>query len=283
MRKFLIGALLGVALLPIPLHAWSGMGHYIIARIALTRLTPETRHVIGDLLGEEGDLVSVSTWADEIRAARPETYNWHFVDIPYGEAHYDKDRDCRPTERGDCVVAEIARAQTILRDGRAPRAVKSEALKFLIHGVEDLHQPLHSIENDHDRGGNDVHVATDSGRLTNLHAIWDGTIIQAQGQDEETYASALIADLEAHPVPASEQAVNVVQWVEQAHAAAVEAVYRYPGFAAGQTPSSPVVLDAAHRARALKVINRQLQLAGVHLAAILNATLASLGHGGEGR
>lgn len=146
-------------------------------------------------------------------------------------------------------------------------------MKFLIHCVEDLHQPLHSIENDHDRGGNDVHVATENGRPTSLHGIWDTTIIQAQGKDEETYAAELIADLKAHPLPASEEDVNVVRWVEQAHAAAVQAVYRYPGFTAGETPSSPVMLDAAYRANALTVISHQLELAGIHLAAILNATL----------
>lgn len=253
--------------------AWGAEGHHIVARIALTKLTPETLRAVTAMLGTE-DFVTVSTWADEVRTARPETYNWHFVDIPYGDATYNAARDCPPTEKGDCVIAEIARARLALRDASIEPRQRAEALKFLIHFVGDLHQPLHSIDN-HDRGGNDVHVQGDAGRATNLHAMWDSGIMQRRGLTENAYAEFLIADLQSHPLPASEDRVDVIRWAEASHKVGVADVYHYPEFAAGTNPASPINLDDAYFRQAKADIDRQLQLGGVHLAALLNETLSS--------
>ena len=102
-----------LTLLPVSvaqLGAWGGQGHHIIARIALSRLTPEVQRTVTALLGPE-DFVTISTWADDVRSARPETYNWHFVNIPHGPSKYDAARDCKPSDRGDCVVAAIERRE----------------------------------------------------------------------------------------------------------------------------------------------------------------------------
>jgi hypothetical protein len=251
--------------------AWGASGHHIVARIALTRLTAETQRAVTTILGEE-DFVTVATWADEVRTARPETYNWHFVDILYGNATYSPERDCPPTEKGDCVIAEIERARQTLRDTAQPARQRSEALKYLIHFVGDMHQPLHSTDN-HDRGGNDVHVQGDAGRATNLHAMWDSGIIQRRGLTENAYAQFLIEDLLAHPLPASEDRVAVIRWAEDAHKVGVADVYHYPEFVVGANPASPINLDDAYVKRAKDVIDRQLQLAGVHLAALLNGAI----------
>ncbi|KAH8977743.1 S1/P1 nuclease-domain-containing protein [Lactarius hatsudake] len=50
----------------------------------------------------------------------------------------------------------------------------SEALKFLIHFVGDMHQPLHLTGRN--RGANGVKVSFD-GRNTNLHSVWDTSLI----------------------------------------------------------------------------------------------------------
>ncbi len=75
------------------------------------------------LLGSE-DFVAAATWADEIRSQRPETYNWHFVDIPFGEMKYDAARDCKPTPQGDCAIAQLERAR---KDLPTPRCHRSGA------------------------------------------------------------------------------------------------------------------------------------------------------------
>src|SRR4051812_42193507 len=69
--------------------AWGAQGHHVVARIAWALLTPAARAACEQLIpgGFEG-FVAAATWADEVRSARPETYNWHFVDIPVGDATY---------------------------------------------------------------------------------------------------------------------------------------------------------------------------------------------------
>lgn len=42
-----------------------------------------------------------------MRDQRLESYNWHFVDIPLADAQYDADKHCKPSDGGDCVVAEL--------------------------------------------------------------------------------------------------------------------------------------------------------------------------------
>jgi hypothetical protein len=253
--------------------AWGVQGHHLIARIALTRLTPDTHRAVATILGDE-DFVAVSTWADEVRSARPETYNWHFVDIPFGETTYSASRDCPPTARGDCVVAEIARARQALRDATLPARPRSEALKYLIHFVGDLHQPLHTID-DHDRGGNDVKVQGDAGRTSNLHALWDSGVIQKRGLDEDAYLRFLIGDLQAHPLPATDDKVDVIRWVEDGHRIAAADAYHYPEFSVTAPPATAISLSDAYLKRAQADIDRQLEIGGVHLAALLNETLAS--------
>lgn len=109
-----------------------------------------------------------STWADEIRRDRPETAPWHYVDIKVTSTGLDRGRNC-PGD--DCVVAQIEKDLAIVRDRTLAPPIRAEALRFLIHFVGDLHQPLHAADS-HDRGGNEVRVVLD-GELTNLRAVWD--------------------------------------------------------------------------------------------------------------
>jgi len=113
--------------------------------------------------------------ADEIRADGANT-NWHFVNIEIGSKSYDPRRDCA---RDDCVVAQINRDIAVLRDPKAPHAAKIEALRFLIHFVGDLHQPLHAADR-RDKGGNGLIVFMKN-RRTNLHRVWDEDLVEALG------------------------------------------------------------------------------------------------------
>ncbi|HEX4327591.1 MAG TPA: S1/P1 nuclease, partial [Burkholderiales bacterium] len=93
-----------------PAQAWGPEGHAIVAEIAQRRLTPEAAAAVERILGRGHSLASVASWADDAREAHPDTYNWHFVDIPLAAAAYDGERDCRPDpQRGDCVAAELER------------------------------------------------------------------------------------------------------------------------------------------------------------------------------
>jgi len=52
--------------------------------------------------------------------------------------------------------------------------VASEALKFLIHFVGDMHQPFHLAGRE--RGANEVHVHWGN-KKANLHAVWDTQVV----------------------------------------------------------------------------------------------------------
>jgi len=265
--------LLAIAWLQVPaVGAWGVIGHRVVARITWGLLTPAARAQATSLLGDAPEaFVAASTWADEVRSARPETYNWHFVDIPYGETHYDAVRDCPATERGDCVIAEIARASADLADTGKATVQRAEALKYLIHFVGDIHQPLHCIDN-HDRGGNDVRVLAlraDDGRNTNLHAAWDTGLINLSTETEAARGDRLSAAvLDMHP---GDLDLDPIKWAEHGHATAERVTYKYPSFSPAGPGPDPIGLDETYRTRAAAAIDYQLQLAGHRLAVLLNS------------
>lgn len=264
-----------VALFGAPdLHAWGPVGHQVVVRIALSQMTPEAQALVRDLLADE-DPVEASNWADRVRSDRPNTYNWHFVDVPYGEHAYEPARDCRQTDSGDCVIAAIARERNDVVDRRLPGAARADALRFLLHFVGDLHQPLHAIDN-HDRGGNDVLVAVDGYTPPpdrtyplNLHGVWDSVLIEQRGLDAAAYADLLIERLLIEPLR-DPDSIDVVAWALEGHDLAERYVYAYPGFSPAGPPEGVVPLDGTYQRIGQAVIDRQLVRAGVRLARVLD-------------
>jgi hypothetical protein len=152
--------------LSVTAHAWGTEGHQVIASLAERQLTPAARAEVNSLLAlEPGEtLVSISTWADEHRS--PQTAAWHYVNFPRDSCTYDANRDC-PV--GKCVIEAINRQADILRSS-APDEKRLTALKYLVHLVADVHQPLHAGYRD-DKGGNLYQLQTFM-RGSNLHARW---------------------------------------------------------------------------------------------------------------
>jgi hypothetical protein len=253
MRKLLLFTLLaGVP----PLFGWGPEGHHLVARIAEAQLTPETRARLAGILGPNETLVSISVWADEIRRSRPETGNWHFIDIPIDNPHLDMARDC---PKGDCVLAKIEEFRKALNDPALAPAKKREALRFLVHFVGDMHQPLHCSDNK-DRGGNDVHVRLGT-RQTNLHSVWDSGLLGRIGKEDDLF-QAMSLEASRHAKKWSRGSVN--DWAEQAHKAARKIVY-------GKLQKRPpMAIRAAYEAKADPLIREQIEKAGDRLARLLN-------------
>src|SRR5262249_575700 len=160
--KKLTAALALLTFIPAQVSAWGPKGHAIVANLAASRLTPATKENVQLLLGD-GSLASIASWADDVRKERDETYDWHFVDIPKDAAGVVESRDCfRPqdnhknaqTDHHNCVVDRIEMFRQVLVDENASRADRLEALKWIVHFVGDVHQPLHAVEEA--RGGNDI-------------------------------------------------------------------------------------------------------------------------------
>ncbi len=186
MRVFLAIILLLVT--PAPAFAWGQIGHRVTGAIAQPLLTRKAARAIYAIIGEE-TLAEASTWADEMRS-NPEPFwqstanPWHYVTVPVGKTYADVGA---PAE-GDAVTALERFAQT-LKDPKAPLADKQLALRFTVHIIGDLHQPLHA-GNGTDKGGNDIRV-TFFRDPTNLHAVWDSGLIDRRQLSYSEYAAFL--------------------------------------------------------------------------------------------
>jgi len=257
-----------VLLAPTLAFAWGRDGHEIVARIAEARLIPKARAGVEALLGRTESMASVANWADQIRKDREETGPWHYVNIPYEMRGFDEARDGK---NGDNVVNKIVDFATVLNDRKRSDADREEALKFLIHFVGDLHQPLHSTDRNDDKGGNFRLVFfLDQPEAVNLHRVWDSEILKHMMNDGEKKESveemaARIATSITDKQARQWTAGDPVAWVNESHKLAVETVY-----ADVPADGPPVKIGEAYVTRAEPVIEMQLARAGVRLADVLN-------------
>ncbi|MER9657618.1 hypothetical protein NKJ26_29900 [Mesorhizobium sp. M0152] len=87
MRRWIVALVMTIAWSPA--YAWGPEGHAIVAEIAQRRLTATALFEVKHILGGEVSMASVASWADDVRyALHPESYNWHFVDIPLADDKY---------------------------------------------------------------------------------------------------------------------------------------------------------------------------------------------------
>ena len=253
--------------LPASALAWGREGHEIVAAIAQSMLTPRAASEADAVLAATGgeSLVASSDWADRIRGQHRETGSWHFVDIEVGEAPYDPARDCKA---GRCVVEKISQFEARLADARVDPETRGEALKWVVHLVGDVHQPLHTADR-HDRGGNALRVSF-HGRDLNLHEIWDTDLLKSlMGRQGVTaYAAALAKSI----TPAERAAWSggtPADWANESHQVAERVAY-------GELPAGPIPeITPAYQRAAESAIELQLKKAGVRLARMLNEALAS--------
>ena len=252
---------LSAILAPSQALAWGAEGHEIAAAIALRDLTPAAREEVGRLLGAPVMMVHDASWADEIRDSRPETGAWHYVDIPLRAGSYDTRRDCSDD---NCVVGQIGDDLRVLSNRHAPDAARAEALRFLIHFVADVHQPLHAEDND-DKGGNQVHVRLGRERAS-LHKLWDVDVVEPLGPNPDTIAEAIEHDLSTGQRK-DWQSGTPARWANEAHAIAREHIYPPLGGARDLRLPRDYAVRQAPLARIL------LAKAGVRLAWLLNTAL----------
>ncbi len=167
---------------PSQAFAWGKTGHRVTGGIAQTYLSEEVREEVSRILGVE-DLAEASTWADFMRSSRNEFWTqeagpYHYVTIPEGETY----EAVGPPEEGDAITA-LNKFKTVLKDETASLEEKQLALRFTVHIIGDLHQPLHA-GNGTDKGGNDFKM-TFFWEQTNLHRVWDSQLIE---QEELSYS-----------------------------------------------------------------------------------------------
>ena len=289
-------------------NAWGCKGHQTVALIAEKHLTPEARELVFKLLSENpvdpqlkrycGSAVSdamgdASTWADDVRGDR-KNGPWHYIDIPRGAPRGPLEGFCG---KEGCVVSAIAEQVAILKDNSASVTKRAEAIRYIIHFVGDLHQPLHSTTNA-DEGGNCVPLKYlrrephqhGHGFTPNLHAVWDSAILErdSEGADPGEYAEMLEATFTGSIEGWQKAGVHVDDWVWESHEYAEASVYGGLAPKIAIEPNVPVhsctddnnigerllhqhiVAGEAYQEQAAPIVERRVAQAGIRLAMILN-------------
>ncbi|MEQ9443326.1 MAG: S1/P1 nuclease [Cyclobacteriaceae bacterium] len=232
---------------------WGQIGHRAIGQIAQWHLNPLAAAKITRILGPV-DLAMASTWMDEIRSdpAYDYTYTWHWVTIPTGQTF-----DPEIQEASGNAYETVQHIVAALKTDTLSQPQAQEYLKMLVHLVGDLHQPLH-VGNGEDRGGNDVRVVW-MGDSSNLHRVWDSSIINAK----QLSYTELAAHLNRRATPElviQAQEASSEQWLTESMALR-STVYDLP---------SSRWLGYDYMYVAYPIIEEQLLLAGLRLAGILN-------------
>ena len=170
------------------LMAWSRTGHRIVGNIAEQFLTKNAKAQINRIIGHN-DRSRLSYWADEIKSD-PEwkhAWDWHFCTIPNGE-------DYIPGKYAGEAIEKVNEFISTLKNKKSSKQDKQVALKFLIHLVGDLHQPLHVGRKD-DKGGNTIKVKW-FGEESNLHSIWDYHLLEHQQLSYTEYSDYLLLNVD---------------------------------------------------------------------------------------
>lgn len=233
---------------------WGKTGHRVVGEVAEQHLKPQVRKEVLRLL-QMSNLAEVSTFSDEIKSDdRYWKYDvWHYVNLPFDATYESYPKN----PKGDIIVA-IDTCLAVLRDKQASDEDKSFHLKFLIHLVGDLHQPMH-IGRAEDKGGNDIQARWFS-RGTNLHRIWDSDMIEEYGMSYTELAGSL-------PVLSKEQKAEIMtgthrDWMEETHKLTPMA---YASVEIGEKLGYRYMYDH------FQTVEVQLQKAGLRLAYLLNS------------
>ena len=322
-RTFALTVGLLIAAEPSTAFAWSCDGHRAIVIVAERLLSAKTlgavkavltasppdpalRRFCGTLPSDV--LVDAATWADDYRDADPATAGWHFINFPRsaGASTEGYKKYC---PNGNCIIDAIVAQFQTLKTSSDPRR-RANALRFIVHLVGDIHQPLHAITNG-DRGGNclpvkyftEVSQEDDRHNVSpNLHRVWDvDSIRRLMNTRGLADARALAGDLTRGQLPqtvaaAAPTAAAVNEWARASNGLARDVVYGRLPVQAPVEPASAITLsscddnnhvarrmdalqeriDASYEQASVPVIVSQLRLAGVRLASVLKAAFPGL-------
>jgi nuclease S1 len=295
-----------------PAFPWGGEGHQTIAAIAAPLLNAKAQAAVTAILGSE-TLVDAAVWPDEIKTPwgilhatpdavafnhkHPDNKTWHFVNFPVGAKSYSA---TSPFAYPHDIVHIINGCITVLEGGEYEGLTSKEALRYLVHLVGDVHQPLHTIagyydlsdpahpllekpsasidRNTGDSGGNDLVY----GKAEELHACWDTVLVGDvyPTTDPQVLATQIMTGVAPDKFKTAGKYQNWgAKWAGDSMKLAITA---YADIEFGQATVNPhgdlqsmaVQLKPSttdYRAKFAPVVKEQLQKAGLHLAQLLNS------------
>lgn len=284
-RKWLVLPLLSIAALS---SAWVDSGHMVVAAIAQKRLSPKAVTELTRLIELAPDknsnsILTAACWADDVRRERRNTGPWHYKD------HHFRDDGQPSTNKADeeNAVWAIEKFSEILKDKTKSDIERQEALRFLMHFVGDIHQPLHATARDTDehptgdKGGNDFKIKTPEIYVgvarapRNLHALWDlgGGLFQDAKRPLSSESKAQI-ESQAHTIsllfPVAKYEGKMLldtspqTWADESYELCRSRTYKL---------TEDTVPSTLYMTRVQATAAERVALAGYRLAALLNKLL----------
>jgi S1/P1 nuclease len=267
--------------------SWGAGGHMMVASIAFKRLNPRAKARAMALLArpispaalsaKTKDFVNAAHWADDLRPfAEFDSFKaLHFIDQPFS---IDGTALPAGVPEPDNVVKALEDNVNILKTS-ADKDAQAQALRFIIHFVGDIHQPLHcairvdSAHPEGDLGGNLVRIMV-AGKKTNLHSYWDGGIGSFPktrpnfappplSQIPAAAAKAMAGNPDTDPDLKLDDPFNFNAWADESLALAKSVAYK--GMKDGGKPT------AKYNVTSLRVARKRVAWGGYRLAALLNA------------
>lgn len=241
------------------LVSWGVIGHRAIGKIAENHLNSQAQTAVKAILGDQS-LSEVSTYADEVRS-RPEykkTGAWHYINLPVGLTKEQFIKKVGEMTQ-DNVYSALLQCEQDLQSKMTSRDQKIFALKFIVHLVGDLHQPMH-VSREEDKGGNSIQLNF-NGQGSNLHRIWDSGLIEKQGLTYEQLAASNDKASSAEII--QWQAEPVMQWLYESYQVSSQLYHEVDSM------KSRSIGDSYYNAH-IAVVGERIEKGGIRLAGVLN-------------
>jgi hypothetical protein len=244
--------------LPFYSLAWGVLGHRIVGEIASSYLTVKARAEIRKILGTES-LAMASNWGDFIKSDSTYRYlsSWHYINLDAG-LNGEQLQDFFKKDTATDIYTKMNFLVKELKNKKLSVDTKRMYLRLLIHFVGDAHQPFHAGHRE-DLGGNRVKT-TWFNTPTNLHAVWDESLVNFQQLSYTEYATVI-----NHTTPAQLQVwqkAPISGWLIESYQIA-ETLYP-------EIKEDNQRLGYEYNFRHVETVNDRLLKGGVRLAGLLN-------------
>ncbi|CCA75521.1 related to nuclease PA3 [Serendipita indica DSM 11827] len=224
MKSSIITAFASTSLFAVSgVQAWGVLGHQTVALVAQSFLLPTTIKKVQSVLNDTSSsyMGNVATWADQFRSQPGQGWSagLHYIDPldgPPPESCVIHEMDC---PAGGCVLSALANYTARVQDTKLDVADRAQAMKFIIHFMGDIAQPLHTEE--WGQGVNNLTVFF-KGYKTNMHAAWDTSIPNSMLSLAPTANITMdnsfsLADQLHTAIKSGEYKQNVTSWVHPWH------------------------------------------------------------------
>ena len=239
-------------------YGWGDKGHRVVAILADTHLTVQAREEVRRLLPAGTTLADAAVWPDKEGRQITDFDRLHHVSIPDNATGYDQERDCKAR---NCMVEALKWFTSVIANTEAPINLRLIALRYVVHLVGDMHQPLHAGRRE-DRNGTDI-IVSYRAQTNNLHLFWDINVVEMEEGSSEQIAKRLEASTTKEE-RTEWQSGDPKTWTDESFR--LSRSYAY-------TLGESVELSDEYVATALTIVRRRLVQAGVRLGWLLNNIL----------